>query len=80
MNNLIHLAYFSNRLKRCLLFSSVPSKWVTAPGDAEAMEGGFASLDCLVSGVPRPVVTWAKADAVRPGRYNDVFSVMNNFR
>ena len=53
---------------------------MTAPGDAEAMEGGFVSLDCLVSGVPRPVVTWAKADAVRPGRYNDVFSVMNNFR
>ena len=59
---------------------SVPSKWVTAPGDAEAMEGGSVRLDCLVSGVPRPVVTWAKADAVRPGRYNDVFSVMNNFR
>ena len=53
---------------------------MTAPGDAEAMEGGFVALDCLVSGVPRPVVTWAKADAVRPGRYNDVFSVMNNFR
>ena len=60
--------------------SSVPSKWVTAPGDKEAMEGGSVRLDCLVSGVPRPVVTWAKADAVRPGRYNDVFSVMNNFR
>ena len=62
------------------LVISVPSKWVTAPGDAEAMEGGSVHLDCLVSGVPRPVVTWSKADAVRPGTYNDVFSVMNNFR
>ena len=44
------------------------------------MVGEDVLLDCAVSGVPKPVVTWSKADSVRPGRYNDVFSVMNNFR
>jgi hypothetical protein len=53
---------------------------VTPPEDARAMVGGDVHLNCLVSGVPRPVVTWSKADLIRPGRYNDVFSIMNNFR
>ena len=47
------------------------------------MLGQTVVLDCLVDGVPKPSVSWSKADEDNPGKFHDVYSMKQtvaNFR
>ena len=44
------------------------------------MLGDRVSLDCLVSGTPRPSIKWSIADAKIPGKFHEIQNVVKDFR
>ena len=64
-----------------LIFSLlVPPRWILPPTDVKVMLGRSVSLDCLVSGTPRPSIKWSVADEKVPGKFHEIQNVMKDFR
>ena len=59
---------------------SVPPRWLLPPTDVQVMLGDPVTMDCLVSGTPKPSIRWSVADEKVPGKFDDIQSVLTDYR
>ncbi|TRY70745.1 hypothetical protein TCAL_04830 [Tigriopus californicus] len=69
------------------LMVNIPPKWMAFPLDQNVMLGSPVSLDCKVTGIPPPSITWSKSieDSQTTGdgsraKFQDIYTIMSNFR